>query len=221
MKHSRMYKEVMRWVGEIGTEEGYFNFYCNIFDKMHDWERDEVEAVIYEKFITDAMYIEYFAMHMPNLKNYDGIEALKKYLKERGENQRDIIMVASALYNATLESQYVDIMMDIYKNNPNLRYVSVISDCKPSEALFEALADIYVNNGDETIWSTAGDGMLHCKGYFHESGFQCEKEISEEEIELGRLFLNAEDIEERKMLAEKLATNQQLTDGIPVPEPLY
>ena len=71
------------------------------------------------------------------------------------------------MYEATLESKYVDIMMDAYRNKKehNLAYVSTIKQSTPSEALFEALANIYVHDKIRVNRSTATMGMFHCKGY--------------------------------------------------------
>jgi len=219
MKHSETYKEFKEWISLIGTREGDYNFYYNFLDDLHDWERGEVEKLIYEKFEEGRPYVNYFARHMPNLKGYDGIETLKDYLANPPDEYPNILDVVSALYEATMETQYIDMMMDEYRRGYELPCVSVISDSTPSEALFQALTHIYINDNESVNRVTAYHGMLHCKGYI-ENDITVPENPSEEEMKIRKL-LYTNDIEERRRLAEKLANNEQLLEGIPVPEQRY
>ena len=218
MKHSKMYEAFIKWVDLIGTREGDYTYHPKYLDTLYDWERDEIETIIYEKFKEGNAHVIYFAQYMQYLKKYDGIEALKQYLANHSEIMGLAIEVARALYEVALEPQYVDAMMGFYKKTRDSTYVAIISDSIPSKALFEALTYIYVNDRGDLNRSAANVGMLHCKGYIQDISAIWKR--SEDEMEIQRL-LHSDDIEERKAFAEKLATEQQLIDGIPVPEPLY
>ena len=79
MKHSQAYTDFKAQPKATGRQrmEGYDP---NLFDKITEQERNEVEKDIWNHFMNknDAD----LAVLMPALKNYDGIAALKKKLAE-------------------------------------------------------------------------------------------------------------------------------------------
>ena len=79
IKHSEAYTDFKAQLKAVGRQrmEGYDP---NLFDKITEQERSEVEKDIWNHFMkkNDAD----LAVLMPALKNYDGIAALKKKLAE-------------------------------------------------------------------------------------------------------------------------------------------
>jgi hypothetical protein len=218
MGNSKLYNDFMEWIGKIGTREGdYFMPYL-FLDELRDEERNEIEKIMYDKFKEGKNYVGYFSVYMRYLKNYDGIELLKQFLDEHTNISGNRFSVITALYETTMDPQYVDMMMDLYRNTRKLPFVAKITNSAPSEATFKALAYIYVNDKNSTNRSTAIDGLLHCSGYIKE--LHSYGKTDEDEMKVSRLLYFCDDIEERKKLVEKLETGQQLIEGIPVPEPL-
>ena len=77
----------------------------NLFDKITEQERSEVEKDIWNHFMNknDAD----LAVLMPALKNYDGIAALKKKLAEFKIPSHGSADIALALFEATEEEKYL------------------------------------------------------------------------------------------------------------------
>ena len=218
MGNSRMYNEFNEWHRKIGTREGDYFLPYRFLEEFSDRERNEVETVMYEDLKNNRDGTGYFCIYMKYLKNYDGVAALEDYIQEYtkiGNNRFDVI---AALYEVNFDSKYVDMMMDLYKKTRKRIFVSKLKYCTPSEAVFNALKYIYVNDADDMNRSVAKMGLLYGKGYIKD--FFSYGKPNEEEMKLRRLF-STDDINERMMLVEKLATNQQLIEGIPVPEPFF
>ena len=219
MGNSKMYNEFKEWIDKIGTREGDYYLPYHFLDELNDRERDEVEKIIYEIFNKNEKGAGYFSKYMRYLKNYDGIAALKQYLKEYTNVSGSRFDVITALYEATMDPQYVDMMVGMYKNTRKRSFVAGIKYCTPSEAIFKALAYIYITDGNRTNRSSAIDGLLHCKGYIKKIPYY--GKTNENEMKISRLLYFSDNVEERKILVEKLESNQQLVEDILVPETLY
>jgi hypothetical protein len=217
--HSKRYKDFIIWHSQIGTREGDYHLADNFLDELYDWERDDAERIIYTNLCEDGNAVTYFARYLPKLKNYDGMRALEDYLQiSKNHSIYRRTEVASILYNITLNPKYIDVMMDAYRMDHNIRFVATMVGCRPSEALFKALAYIYVNDEDSTNRSAAGDGLLYCKGYMPD--LDIFRKPSADEMKIRRLLI-VNDIMERAVLTEKLWQGVPLIDGHPVPESLY
>lgn len=79
MENSRAYKYLIEQVDAVGFKkmDGY---YPKIMEEIYDWERNEVEDIIWETFHKNNDYD--LAMFFPKLKNYNGIEELKNTLEK-------------------------------------------------------------------------------------------------------------------------------------------
>lgn len=100
IKHSQAYTDFKAQLKATGRQrmEGYDP---NLFDKITEQERNEVEKDIWNHFMNknDAD----LAVLMPALKNYDGIAALKKKLAEFKIPSYGSADIALALFEATEE----------------------------------------------------------------------------------------------------------------------
>ena len=110
IKHSQAYTDFKAQLKATGRQrmEGYDP---NLFDKITEQERNEVEKDIWNHFMNknDAD----LAVLMPALKNYDGIAALKKKLAEFKIPSYGSADIALALFEATEEEKYLDIILHL------------------------------------------------------------------------------------------------------------
>jgi hypothetical protein len=218
MGHSKAYNDFKEWIGLIGTKEGDYFLPDRFLDELQDMERDEVERIVYEKFKDGSTATGYFARYMPKLTNYDGVGAMREYVGKQEYISGILVDVAAALYDATREAEYIGVIMDVYRQTHKSSYVSILSDCEPSEDLFKALAEIYVNDSNDTNQFAASTGLLHGKGYIKNPSTNYWD--NEKTMDILRL-LRKEDVMQRAILTEKLWSEQPLIDGCPVPESLF
>ena len=74
MENSSEYKQFLSFIN-ASTREKMDGYKLNIFENIYEWERDELEDIIWERFNNESN-IE-LACYLPQLKKYDGIEALQ------------------------------------------------------------------------------------------------------------------------------------------------
>lgn len=198
MENSDAYKRLVKQINAVGREklEGY---YPNTLEEIYDWERREVESIIWntfnEKKDTELAYF------LPKLKNYDGISALREMLLKCNIPSGNSVNISKALYDISNEKQYLDVLFLNYKKGENdLKVVSVIASCSPNEDVYQILVDIYVNNKNSTIRSTALDGILYNTGYINNPD-----DIQEimRQLELSRKFIK-DTVEERREMIKQL-----------------
>ena len=202
MENSIAYKKLVKQINAVGREklDGY---YQNTIEEIYDWEREEVEVLIWntfhEKKDTDL------ALFLPKLKSYDGIAALKRMLQECKIPSRSSVNIAKVLYDISNKKEYLDILFLNYKEEEsNLETVSIIASCKPSEEVYDILVNIYISNPNSTIRSTAADGILYNKGYISNPN-----DIEEimRQLELSRKFMKNTVEERKKIIAQLEAGN--------------
>ena len=75
MQNSKAYGGLIKQLNASGSEkmDGY---YPEVMEEIYDWEREEVEDIIWKAFF-NKNEIE-LAQFFPKLKKYDGIKALKE-----------------------------------------------------------------------------------------------------------------------------------------------
>lgn len=75
MQNSKAYDYLIKQLNAYGSEkkDGY---YPELMGEIYDWEREEVEDIIWDAFF-NKNEIE-LAQFFPELKKYDGIKALKE-----------------------------------------------------------------------------------------------------------------------------------------------
>lgn len=197
MQNSSAYDGLIKQLNANGSgkKDGY---YPQIMEEIYDWERDEVEDIIWDSFI-NKNEVELVPL-LPKLEKYDGIKALKEcpYLFQiPSEVSAEI---GKVLYEVTDDENYLDIIKRNIDASPDtISYVSILSHCKPCPRLYNILADIYINNNNKVNRSTAVMGLLYNKGIIKDR-----KSIKEsnETIELRKKF-KSEDREERKRILER------------------
>ena len=197
MENSSAYVGLIKQLNANGSEkkDGY---YPQIMEEIYDWERDEVEDIIWDSFI-NKKEVE-LAPLLPKLKKYDGIKALKEspYLSQIPSEAS--VEIGKVLFEVTDDENYLDIIKRNIDASPDtISYVSILSYCKPCPRLYNILADIYINNNNKVNRSTAVMGLLFNKGIIKDR-----KSIKEsnETIELRKKF-KSEDREERKRNLER------------------
>ena len=198
MENSDAYKRLVKQIDAVGREklDGY---YPNTLEEIYEWERGEVESLIWNTF--NERKDTDLAFFLPKLKSYDGISALKKMLQKCNVPSGNSVNISKVLYDISNEKQYLDVLFLNYeKAKSNLETVSIIARCKPNEDVYQKLVDIYVNNRDSTIRSTALDGILYNKGYInHPDDIQ---EIMRQ-LELSRRFIK-DTVEVRREMIKQL-----------------
>ena len=159
MENSSEYKQFLSFIN-ASTREKMDGYKLNIFENIYEWERDELEDIIWERFNNESN-IE-LACYLPRLKKYDGIEALQNKLSECAIPSRESRMIAKVLYNSTGKDCYLDIFKENYEKSKENLYIIVteLYYCKPGKKMFDMLCDIYLNCNEELAVNSAAWGIF-------------------------------------------------------------
>lgn len=192
MQNSSAYNYLIKQLNAFGSEkkDGYHPW---IMEGIYDWERDEVEDIIWDAFFNKKEVD--LALFFPKLKKYDGIKALKEspYLFQIPSGAS--VEIAKVLYEAIEDETYLDIIKRNVDASPDtISYVSILSYCKPCPKLYRMLSDIYINNENKVNRNTAVTGLLFHKGIIKD---RLNIKESNDTIVLRKKF-KSEDKEERK-----------------------
>lgn len=201
MENSVAYIELIQQIKATGREkmEGYNP---QILDEIYEWEREEAEKIICQKFCENDIDV---AVYFPKLKYYDGIKLLEHKLKTLNIPSGGSVLIAQILYEATKDEGYLDIVMQNIEQEPDsISYVATLSYCRPSKKAYELLVQIYVNNENSTIRSTAVTGILYNKGIINDP---CNLQELMKTIDLGKKFC-LDSAEERKRVIELFEEEQ-------------
>ena len=132
-------------------------------EKIFDWERDEVEDLVWEYFYNQGD--NELCDLLPKLRKYDGMNALKERVSRLKIPSYASVVVSKVLYDCTGEESYLEIVKRNIDAEPNnIAYVSNLAFCKTSEKQYEMLKDIYINNEDNINRGIAVRGMLYVRG---------------------------------------------------------
>lgn len=158
MKHSQAYTDFKAQLKATGRQrmEGYDP---NLLEKITEQERSEVEKDIWNHFMNknDAD----LSVLMPALKNYDGIAALKKKLVKFTIPSYGSADIALALFEATEEEKYLDIIMDNYRGLAvNTPIAAGLARLAKKPGVYDLLVDIYLHDKDEANRGQAIVGLL-------------------------------------------------------------
>lgn len=197
MQNSSAYDYFIKQLNASGAEkmDGY---YPQTLEEIYDWEKEEVEDIIWDAFINKNEVG--LAQFLPKLKKYDGIKALKESPYLNRIPCEASVEIAKILYEATDDEDYLDLIKRNIDASPNtISYVSLLSYCKPCLKLYYILADIYINNENKVNRSTAVQGLLFNKGVIKDI-FDIKE--SNATIELRKKF-KSEDKKERQKIFEK------------------
>ena len=107
MQNSKAYDCLIKQLNANGSEkmDGY---YPKVMEEIYDWEREEVEDIIWDAFFNkDEIELAQF---FPKLKKYDGIKALKEspYLLQIPSEAS--VEIGKILYESTGDEEYLDII---------------------------------------------------------------------------------------------------------------
>jgi len=158
IKHSEAYTDFKAQLKAVGRQrmEGYDP---NLFDKITEQERSEVEKDIWNHFMkkNDAD----LAVLMPALKNYDGIAALKKKMAEFKIPSYGSADIAFVLFEATGEEKYLETIMENYRGLAvNTPIAAGLARLAKKPGVYDLLIDIYLHDKDEANRGQAIVGIL-------------------------------------------------------------
>lgn len=195
MQNSKAYDYLMRQLNANASEktDGY---YPKVMEEIYDWEREEVEDIIWDAF-GNKKEIE-LAQFLPKLEKYDGIKALKEspYLLQIPSEAS--VEIGKILYEVTGDEDYLDLIKRNIDASPEtISYVSILSYCRPCQRLYNILADIYINNDNRVNRSTAVMGILYNKGIIKDRSSIKE---SNDVISLRKKFKSEDSAERQKIL---------------------
>lgn len=198
MENSNSYKLLINQVNAQGYQkcDGY---YPNILSEIYEWERDEVEDIIWISFHKNKdMDLAYF---FPKLRNYDGLKALKIAFQKYNHS----IYLSSILYQHTGDEEYLSPINESLKN-PNsterLSAISTLENFQPTETIYEIFKSTYIYDDDNTVRNTSAEGMLICKGYID---YPYPLSNIKKVLEMLHPF-QIDDISERKEIVKKFET---------------
>ena len=128
MQNSKAYDYLIKQLNANGSEkmDGY---YPEVMGEIYDWEREEVEDIIWDAFF-NKNEIE-LAQFFPELKKYDGIKVLKEspYLLQIPSEAS--VEIAKILYETTGDEGYLDIikkiLMHLRKRYHLFRFCHIVS----------------------------------------------------------------------------------------------
>lgn len=197
MQNSRAYGYLIKQLNAFGTEKKN-GYYPQIMEEIYDWEREEVEDIIWNAFINKKEVG--LASFLPKLKKYDGIKALKEspYLLQIPSGAS--VEIGQILYEVTDDKNYLDLIKRNIDASPDeISYVARLSYCRPCTKLYNILADIYINNSNKVNRNTAVMGILYNRGIIKD---RLSIEESNHVIGLRKKF-KSEDREERIKILER------------------
>lgn len=159
MEHSTEYNRFLKYI-HSSTREKMDGYRPDLFEKIYEWERIELEDIIWESFNSKSE-IE-LACYLPQLTKYNGIGALQTKLSECAIPSWDSRTIAKELYDSTGEESYLDVFKDNYIQSKEDLYtiVTELYYCKPGEKWFDMLCDIYLNCDEELAVQSAAFGVL-------------------------------------------------------------
>lgn len=204
MENSIAYKQLLKQINAVGSEK-LNGYYPNTLEEIYDWEREEVEDIIWDAFF-NKKEIE-LAQFLPKLEKYDGIKALKEspYLLQVPSEAS--VEIGKILYEVTGDEECLDLIKRNIDESPEtISYVSILSYCKPCQRVYNILADIYINNNNSVNRSTAVMGILYNKGIIKD---RYSIKESNDVINLRKKF-KSEDSAERQEILKKFE-NGELT----------
>ncbi|MCQ2211886.1 MAG: hypothetical protein MJZ34_16515 [Paludibacteraceae bacterium] len=166
MDNSQTYKLFLEQINATGSKkkDGY---YPNIMEEIYDWEREQVEDILWSKFVVENEVD--LAIFMPKLVKYDGVAALKTKMREFVVPSEGSYNIAEALYIMTNESEYLRVMLENYhtinEKSTKIGFVSRLSRLAKKQEVYDILIDIYKNDEENINQTTAIVGVLWADGY--------------------------------------------------------
>ncbi len=208
MGHSQLYIRFFKYLNSLGRERRAV-YYFQYLDEVYDWERQDIEDAIYQKFVKENDLG--FAELMPKLTKYNGVETLELKQQALISSDKPNFNIAKTLYNVTRDNKHINHMFDIYNrskdNISRMGYVVGLQNLANVPDVYNKLVNIYINDEDEVNRTTAICGVLWADGYLVEPGIRYIRDGYDEDVlteinkekELIKEFKN-DKIEERKRI---------------------
>jgi hypothetical protein len=170
MSHSKAYKCFVEAYNAKGAEKQYLSYQPDLFNEIYDWERENIEDMIWKKFkIRKTMDLVIF---FPELKKYDGKEALLSIFGKPEIDPYNRILITLLLFKITGEKKYINIFKnDFYYLNDLDRFKATVDLLHSTSniEILNLLFDIYINDIYSAVRTTAIKGIFHQRGYINDS----------------------------------------------------
>lgn len=167
MQHSETYNNFINQVNAHGYQKSQ-GYDPNLFNKIYDFERDEVEEILIKLYNKrDWRGIEF----MPQLKKVDGIAILKNELPKLPSQSFVKAEFADILLKATGDSIYEDILYESLKISNGVNRNAVLMRLlkyKPTQRLFTTCKDLCANDSSQTVRFFSAAGLLYCAGIIND-----------------------------------------------------
>lgn len=226
MKHSKGYLRFFYCLNTPGIGREIEDLYNpQNLEQAYDWEREEMEDVIYHRFVRGNDFL--FAEFMPKLKKYNGMEALKVKQQELLAQNKPNFHIAKTMYEMTQDNKYISLMLDIYNNSGTdynrTSYIVELQTLAKIPEVYDKFVEIYIHDENECNRITAICAILWADGHMvapeirptskvritQVNGEQVTENLYDEndvmvvkkEINLVKQF-KREDLEERKRLMD-------------------
>lgn len=161
--HSDAYIDFIKQIDASGYQKAQ-GYDPNLFNKIDDRERLEVEQIVIEQFKKGDRGT---AMFLPELKSIDGIALLKEELEKWKPPSIVNAEIAHILYKATNDNLYENLLIENLKirtKSYRSTVVGYLLDCKPSKMLENIFKEIYTTDTARIARFNAAVGFLYCKG---------------------------------------------------------
>lgn len=201
MENSKAYLDFKEQINAVGVnrKDGY---YPKLLDEIYDWERDEIEKLIWFHFC-DKDDLD-MASFLPKLQKYPGILKLEEKLSDSPIPSEQSSVISITLLGIKEDDKYLDVIKENIRLEPNkIQNVARLAYCKPSKKIYDVLVDVYINSEDGVMRSTAVTGILCNKGYIKDP--LSIKEMMAN-VELRKKF-RSDDIVERKKIIERFESD--------------
>ena len=196
MDHSSMYNSFIKIINSSGIDRlGGVPRY--LLDEIYDWERDEVEEIIWNRFVNlNEMDL---AFYLPRLKNYRPLEEVKKKLEIYPIPSEISVILAYTLYKLSGDTNYLEIVREnINKKEKGSCYTSfVLQDCELDDKnIYNLLKTLYSEITNPGEIRMVEDGLFYYKGILKQL-FSVEED--KKNLDLIKKYYNS-DVDERKKL---------------------
>lgn len=201
MENSKEYLDFKEQINAVGVnrKDGY---YPKLLDEIYDWERDEIEKLIWFHFC-DKDDLD-MAIFLPKLQKYPGILKLEEKLSDSPIPSEQSSVISITLLGIKEDDKYLEVIKENIRLEPNkIQNVARLVYCKPSKKIYDVLVDVYINSEDEVMRSIAVRGILYNKGYIKDPHNIKEMMAN---VGLSKKF-RSDDVFERKKIIERFETD--------------
>lgn len=197
MEHSTSYTSFVNLINNTNSFARVNGIPGNLLVEIYDWERDDVENIIWNRFIKmNDMDMTYY---LPRLKREVSIEEIEKKLTNYSIPSRQNVQIAYTLYRITANPKYLQLVKsNIVKKNERTSYVAIVlQDCDPKDSnIYSFLRELFIEEIQTGELVMVIDGLFFCKGIMKKM-FSIEESNKCKEL-FSKYF--SQDVGERKKL---------------------